>query len=412
MNIIDRSKKRLDLLIFPEGFENVRPTEHSIPENIYDNPQVKTLINRYYSYCVKYKISIIVGFQLSYGGRKVNGGDSDQYCFIVKPDESAYIYHKHSTSRSNAFFDAPWSIDKNFIVSKVGCRNIGISICHDSYISLIPRLLKQKGTDIWVNISYQNVESNKWQAIHYSRAFENNFISICTLHRNSCGRKNRQREPYAFSKEGKINLVDLEIGREIERIDFDNRAGLIYVFDAQNYYITSIEKPKETGLGIKAKRLSIEIPSDGDIISTDSNTFIFRCIDIKSFIYRPERLWSICLEEKGKTVLFFTSLKDQPEWDQWQDKILNIIKARIIEFSTLFLFKTDQNDPLIVAYRSSNYKDCRLFYPNGFPFAIDEQYLKGLDSTYKISLGDYRNRNDDIYFAKVQKMIDFINKDN
>lgn len=74
---------------------------------------------------------------------------------------------------------------------------------------------------------------------------------------------------------------------------------------------------------------------------------------------------------------------------------MNIIKGRTIEFSTLFLFLDDSENILMAACRSSNYKDCRVFYPNRFPFKIDKRYLKGLQSTYNISLSDNRNEDEE-----------------
>ena len=60
------------------------------------------------------------------------------------------------------------------------------------------------------------------------------------------------------------------------------------------------------------------------------------------------------------------------------------------------------------AYRYSNYKDSRVFYPKRFPIKIDQRFLKGLESTYKISLNDPRKINNQVYFERVDEIIDFL----
>lgn len=96
------------------------------------------------------------------------------------------------------------------------------------------------------------------------------------------------------------------------------------------------------------------------------------------------------------------------EWEQHRLKVMNIIKGRTIEFSTLFLFLDSSENILMAAYISSNYKDCRVFYHHQLPFKIDKRYLKGLNSTYNISLNDCSNVDDNVYFQEVQQIVDFI----
>ncbi len=406
--VVKRSSKHLDLIIFPEGFESIRPTRNIKPENIADDPQVKTLLKNYMAISKWLKTGVIVGFEIDYRNTLTSGGGNDQYCILIGDDEKPYIYHKHSTSRYNAFFDSTWSIEKNFIVTKVSGKNIGISVCHDSYISLIPRLLRKKGAEVWVNISYQNVRPSIWEPIHHARAVENGFISICTLHRNSGkGASNLQPEPYAFAEEGKIMLFDLESNQKIFDIPFENRPGKIYIFDTYNYGTTPARVIEETDLSRKAEPLMINSPMRGRTSSLSDSKFIFKGIDIKTFIKEPERLWQVCLDNKDRVVLFFISVQRPTEWEQYRGKIMNIIKGRTIEFSTLFLFLDGSDNVLLAAYRSSNYKDCRVFYPAQFPFKIDKRYLKGLQSTYNISLTDSRNEDDNIYFQKVEQIVNF-----
>ncbi len=152
--IVRKYHRNLDLLIFPEGFETVVRDERTEPEAIANVRQVKKISEKYQRFCEECKLSIILGVQVDYQNTSINGSGNDQYCLFVGPGGEPNIYHKHSSSRFNAFFDENWSVESNFLVRSVKDVNVGISICHDMYISLIPKVLKKKGTDVWVNISF------------------------------------------------------------------------------------------------------------------------------------------------------------------------------------------------------------------------------------------------------------------
>ncbi|MGD0237568.1 MAG: nitrilase-related carbon-nitrogen hydrolase [Syntrophorhabdales bacterium] len=405
--VLERSSTKPELMILPEGFESIRPKCSIAPEHIAHEPEVTALIKKYTAISNRYRTGIIVGFQVDYDSALTSGGGNDQYALAISGEEDPYIYHKHSTSRYNAFFDSTWSVAKNLRVIRMGDKRIGVSICHDSYISLIPRSLKQKSAEVWVNISYQNVRPAIWGPIHHTRAVENDFISVCTLHRNK-HESNPQREPYAFSDTGKIRLIDLQSNHKIDDIPFEDRPGKIYVFDLHDYQVTEVKQPGEADLSSKAQPLIIKWSTHARTPLVDGSKLIFKDIDIESFIHRPEKLWKICLDNGDKVVLFWIRLQNHVEWERYRDKVMSVIKGRTIEFSTLFLFLGNGDDVLMAAYRSSNYKDCRVFYPGRFPFKIDVRYLKGLESTYHISLNDCRSENRNIYFQKVQQMVDFI----
>jgi hypothetical protein len=404
--VIKQTDAKFDLLVFPEGFESIKPNKDIKPESISEDHQIKELIKKYVAASKQYKTAIIVGVQVDYSSTLTSGGDNDQYCMVLDPKGDVAMYHKHSTSRHNAFYDSNWSIGRSFRVARINETNVGVSICHDSYISLIPRVLKKKGAEVWVNISYQNVRPTIWEAVHQTRAVENGFVAICTLHRNRHA-PNPQKEPYAFSKKGKIKLIDSESGEAIDSIPFHKRAGRIYYFDINKYQTYPSKSIDETDLPRNADRLLVT--SSSKIQTThDSNNFVFKVIDIQSFLHAPEILWRSGLDSRPRIPFFIIHLKNRAEWNTYQEAVMKVIKGRTIEFSTLFLFVAEDEEILLGAYRSSNYKDCRLFYPGKFPFEIDKRYLKGLQSTFKISLDDYRNDDDTIYFQKIHDIIDFI----
>lgn len=410
LRILGNASIKLDLLVFPEAFEFIEKEDKTDPEDIIKQKNFKELADRYHEISKKFDVCIIVGVSVDYEDSSISGGGNDQYCLFVSPDGRRALYHKHSSSKYTAFFDNEWSIDKNFPVLEVANEKVGLSICHDSYISLIPRILKTKGADIWVNISFQNVRSHVWEAVLQTRAIENGIISICTLHRNSKKGEGRpQKEPYAFSEKGKIRLRELVGNNYIDLINPEKRAGRIYYFNTLGFETYSVENIEETDLPEKADTISI-IKAYGDDFKIEGRNaeFAIEHMSIKEFVFSPEKIWQLSLKKKDKTTFIVVWVKDKGEWAEFQKKVEKIIKGRIIEFSTFFIFMDKEKDNLLMAaYRSSNYKDSRIFYPQRFPLIIDKRYLKGMKSIYEISL-DGRKKSDAIYFQKINQMIQFL----
>ena len=119
INLLTQNNHKLDLVIFPEGFETIKPNQDIKPEEIKNNEEFNIIIDKYSDICRNFSISIILGIQVKCHTEARNGGNSDQYCLIIKPDGKYHIYHKHSTSRFKAIFDTNWSIENNFPVITV-----------------------------------------------------------------------------------------------------------------------------------------------------------------------------------------------------------------------------------------------------------------------------------------------------
>lgn len=406
IGLLDIQPAKLNMIVFPEGFETICANNGIAPESISEDSNVRLILNKYASTAKKYKVGVIVGFQVGYKNTLTSGGGNDQYCLCIYPQGESFIYHKHSTSKFNAFFDSNWSLENNIRTINMKDMNIGISVCHDSYISLISRLMAKKGADVWVNISYQNVRPNIWEPVHQARAVENNVISLCTLHRNSYA-SNPQTEPYAFSPNGKILLRDLETNKSIDELAENSRTGKIYFVDCHDYETVPFEPPCETDIASKVDKLSI-IKANSNSIELDKykNRFYLKFITLKDY-FSPEVLWKHALQHHNRTVIFVISTKVQV-WREKESDVLKTIKARTIEFSTVFIFLDGTDKILLSAYRSSNYKDSRVFYPSRFPVTVDSRFLKGLDSTCRISLGDCRNKDDKLYFTRIGEIIEAI----
>lgn len=415
LNVIRRAKSNLDLLVFPEAFE-VMQQPAVPPSRLWDHLEFPRVSAKYARAARELSISIIVGVAIE-GHRRASasGKESDQHCLFTSPDGQATCYHKHSTSLYNAFFDDDWSVEGKLPVVPVGDVKIGLSICHDSFISLIPRALKRKGAELWVNISHQNVRPHIWQWVLQARAAESNMLAVCTLHRNSRpdrGEGKPQKEPYAFSDAGKVRLRDLTDDRYLEDIPAEGRAGRIYYFDASHYEAEPLAYPSGARCASCPRPLSIGRSKTGrPELEADSGRFVLKELSVESFLHRPETMWRLALDARSSTPVFVVRMADTRQWDEHKRLIDRVIRGRVVEFSTLFLF-VDRHavTPLMAAYRSSNYKDARIVSPKGFPVQIDRRYLKGMRSVHKISLDDPRKGKGDesIYFARVQQLLRFL----
>jgi len=412
LNIFKNYNSKLDLIIFPEGFESIATRRQINPENILNDTNFNAIVTKYSDISNNNGIGIILGIQVDYGNVTVNGKGNDQYCIFLAKNIRPVLYHKHSTSRFNAFLDNNWSIQNNFPVVELNNKKIGISICHDSYISIIQRVLQKKGAQIWVNISYRNVRPRIWESVMQTRSIENNIISICTLHRDST-KSNAQSEPYAFSERGKIILRNIENNNNIKDINFNERTGKIYYLDTEQFLVSHLENPTESTLAESAKQILINRDNMQfhvtDLQNMELNSYHIADVSVSEFFYNPEVLWQTSAKNLDGKPLFVIKL-NQDEWNVNRNKILSIIRGRIIEFSTLFLFvdSANLNHIFLAGYRSSNYKDSRIFFPEYFPITIDERYLKGLESTYDISLKDPRMNNKNQYFKKILQTLNYI----
>ncbi len=412
-DLLRKRTGQLDLVVFPEGFEIIQATGAVRPEDIPGCSAMLDLQGRYVTLAREWDVSVIVGVSVDYGDTSVNGGGNDEFALFASPAGQTIVYHKHSTSLFTAFFDEGWSLERNIRAVGVKDAKIGLSICHDSYISLIPRALRAKGAQVWVNISFQNVRPHMWEAVLQARARENDMFAVCTLHRNSRpgkGQGRPQKEPYAFCPRGKIRLMELETDIWLDEIPEGDRAGRLFYFDTSSYGVLPPSTAEATTLPDGADVMSLSLDDTGVLdASSTAGDFPIRQIDLQTFIRAPERIWKEMLQVRPKVPLFIVCVGGDHEWQRFSSEVAAVIRARVIEFSTLFLFTACQGERIYMgAYRSSSYKDTRVFYPQRFPVSIDRRYLKGLESTYNISLCDARGKNSSIYFERVRQLIGFL----
>ena len=105
---------------------------------------------------------------------------------------------------------------------------VGVTLCHDHYLGLLPRHLAQCRAQLWVNPSFDNVVDVKWSSILRLRAVENRFFALCTLHRNVNGNRTH---PFAFSPNGSELSARRAGSPDMRPLSQCVEAGNIYIVD-------------------------------------------------------------------------------------------------------------------------------------------------------------------------------------
>ncbi len=138
------------------------------------------------------------------------------------------VYVKHTTAEAVAFEWQDWEPRDVLPTFEVNGVSAGATICHDSYLGLLPRFLAGCGASLWVNPSFDNVTDIKWSSVLRLRAVENRFFALCTLH---CDMNRRRTHPFAFAPDG-TELSARQAGSErIRPLSDCTEAGSIYVVD-------------------------------------------------------------------------------------------------------------------------------------------------------------------------------------
>lgn len=151
-----------------------------------------------------------------------------QVLLYFDPDGSwSHLYTKHSTAEAIAFEKSNWEPNVMLPTFELSGVRSGATICHDHYLSLLPRFLAQRGAQVWMNPSFDNVTDIKWSSILRLRAVENRFFSLCTLH----DKGGRKTHPFAFSPDGN-ELLARQVGSEIKvPLSKCNESKKIYIVD-------------------------------------------------------------------------------------------------------------------------------------------------------------------------------------
>jgi len=383
--------RRPDLTVFPEGFETLSlPEAPSGPAALLEQPAVQKLASRYQQLAEQTGSAMIFGLYLDDGKiaeRPVNGANFDSWAIAVRPGEKPIAYHKHTTSRTLAMDDEGWKAASAVPVFEVAGQKVGLSICHDMYLSPIPAAAKAAGAEVWLNLSYQNVRPHIWQSMLSARAEETGMLAICPLHRN--GREsNPQPEPYAFAPEGKLRLTAADGGCAVGDLAKDERTGRLYMLDTRDAVVEPWLRPAGSAEpGPKAKG---RIGTDGGI----SGERQYRIVPVSAgqFLKQPGSLWRKLQEgaaaDDAAIPVFDVRVRDRAEYNSLKDRLARALPSRMMEFSALAVVREAADKPaLALAYRSSNYKDVRvaLDLPQDKPAAFDERFLFGPEATLKIA---------------------------
>ena len=306
-------------------------------------------------------------------GLRDNRGAQLGFFYDPKTDFS-YTYTKHSTAGYIAFQDRNWSPDNNLKIVELNDFKIGITICHDMYLSLLMRYLAKLGADVLINPSGTRVKRKKWATILRARAIENQGYTLCTLH--DVGSRANQGHVFGFSPIGKgLKFTNIENRKEYTSFETTS----------ENVYVTEIRKEEV----INAKRIPHRFPStdvydeipkassaktkttltckvSGEILTCQysSSSFqikfqndpiFFRCgnekigvIPLKANeLLQPEKIFSkisSCFSDSQFSKLLFWNHWKNISQDEYARCVLPIVLARVIEWCSPFIVsRTDSS---------------------------------------------------------------------
>ena len=207
------ARESVDLVLFPEGY--IRAD---------DNKRIAALRKL----ASKLDAALLVG---AVDRTLVTRGRTSQVLLRFDPDGSApsRVYTKHSTAKAVAFESPDWHPNRALPTLDLAGALVGVTICHDHYLGLLPRHLARSGAQLWVNPSFDNVVDVKWSSILGLRAVENRFFALCTLHRNV--NKNSRTHPFAFSPHGSELSARRAGFSEMRPMSQCVEAGNIYIVD-------------------------------------------------------------------------------------------------------------------------------------------------------------------------------------
>ena len=120
-----------------------------------------------------------------------------------------------------------WNPRDRLPTFELGGVSAGATICHDSYLGLLPRYLAKCGARLWINPSYDNVIDIKWSSVLRLRAVENRFFALCTLNNNM----SRRTHPFAFSPDGNELSARKAGSMNKQHMSHCTEAGTVYIVD-------------------------------------------------------------------------------------------------------------------------------------------------------------------------------------
>ncbi len=326
-------------------------------------------------------IAIITGLGLGgTAGTKLTWLQTDNWALMAKPGGQAAAYHKHTSSLNTAFDGAVWSSAEHLPILELKGGKVGLTICHDLFVSPLQRLQAQQGAEVLINISYANVRSYQWRTLLQAQAITNRVPMLYTLHRNP-DTALPQQAIYGFGPQGEFNLQSAS-GLSLRDIDPDARTGQLYLFDThqpQQLAALQLQPSRRDWNG------SGHIGRDGTVAGKHRH-YCMIDLGMDDFLYHPEAMWRRALALRLEVTPAFRICTTPAEYAAHRAEVHAIAPARMIEFGAVAVVQT--NKPVAVCYRSSNYKDT--FFSEataGRHLRIDERYLFGPTKTLELLSG-------------------------
>lgn len=378
-----------DLLVLPE---NTFISPHCA--KAYD-PQVEACLQRFSD---SSGIAVVAGIGYSGTPSERDWRKVDNWALLARPGYPVVRYHKHTSSARTALDGWVGAADQHLPVFDINGQKIGLTICHDLFISPLQRWQAQQGAEALINISFANVRAYQWRTMLQAQAVTNHLPMLYSLHRD-VGGINEQKAIYAFGPKGEFNLLAAD-GQAQGDLAHEERVGKIYTIDTRRpKYLTDLPVLKSHQQW-NSKQV---IASDGTLLSSHRR---YHTIDVslQEFLHRPEVMWRYCLDLPLGVVPTFRVLTGEADYAANRAKVHAIAPARMIEFGTLTVFQAEK--PLAICYRSSNYKDTR--FSEQLPKSravIDDSYLFGPTNTLRLMAGHYTGVEHSQYRENLSRLI-------
>lgn len=209
--------------------------------------------------------------------------------------ETEYVYTKHTTSEKISFEREEWRPEEALVPVDHKDASVGLTICHDHYISPLMGYQGLHGADLLLNLSGSPVKRYKWGEILQARAIENGAYTACTMHgqdRDGSVPRNNKGHVFLFDPRGDpVPLTDLHTGDAcswdqtapgnlyMANLALDRTRAPAYCREPQSAN-QSIERvrtnqleetePTDSTLDIRPRGESIDLAFRGDEVTIDS----------------------------------------------------------------------------------------------------------------------------------------------
>ena len=330
------------------------------------------------------------------------GLDGWQTLWRISPGgEPVEVYTKHSTSKNVAFNLEEWKPDENLPILDVRGVRVGVTICHDLYLGLLPRELARRGAQVWINPSFNSTAQMeaKWRVMMKLRAIEHGIPTLCTVH--DMGTKEAWATPFGFGPDGRELL-----GRGPD----EDEARPLSESDDRNLHLVDVAldgKQARRDMKLLPPTEKRKLPQRaGDTLRTRVNAGKLEVFDGRNWVTAGDRaiktgarrVWVTVIrgQELLDSAVFFAGLSEAHErgcrpvfWNHWErlpvdpGQLVDLLLARALE-NCASVILSDAERIHEVAEVASDTKSLRRRQVQSPEVDVNVQRAWGMDSAFKM----------------------------